>query len=96
MAEEKILDNEKLDDDQLENVAGGTQDETDFDRIVMFQKKLVSSPNATKDELKAAFASLGIVADLHGGRITSNRYTLPNGQKVDNKAVWAYIAATGK
>lgn len=96
MADEKILDSEKLDEDQLENVAGGTASETDFDRMVMFQKKLVSSPNASKDELKAAFAALGIQATLHGGYIANNSYKLPNGQTVDNKTVWAYIAATGK
>lgn len=97
MADEKILDSEKLEEEQLENVAGGKQAETDFDRNVLFNKGFVSSPNASKAEVAAAFAvHYGIIANLEGGHHKHNSYTLPNGQTVNHATAWAYIQTTGK
>ena len=97
MADEKILENEKLDEEQLEQVAGGLKDETHTDKAIMFNKGFLRSPQANDDELKMAFyVRYGIIANVHGGNITKNKYTLPDGRTVDHGQVWAYIAATGR
>lgn len=96
MADNKILESEKLDDDQLEDVAGGLVNETHTDKAIMFNKGLLSSPQANDDELRAAFARYNIRAEIHGGYLTQNKYYLPNGQKLNHQEVWQYIAALGQ
>lgn len=84
---------EKLTDEELENIAGGTQSETDLDRQALALRHKVSSVNATKDEIRAAFASYGIIAEVHGGHGTPNSYIIPGGIKLNHQQVWAYIIA---
>ena len=92
MAEEKILDSEKLDEEQLDNVAGGTmwQMEDDINR---FKSLGVLSPSVAKhdkDAIEKAFAAYGIKAEAHGGIWSDNQYYF-NGKQISRNEAWEKV-----
>lgn len=98
MAEEKILDNEVLDDEELEGVAGGSNTENRNDRDLL--KKMGYYNDATKSistNLEKSFAGLGskLGCDLHvrvdanKGR-AANKYFIAD-QEVSRKEFWTII-----
>ena len=94
MADEKILENEKLDDEQLEQVAGGSITEMEGDSQ-NFKRLNVFSGNVNdrdKQALRTAFAAYGISVELHGGHAKSNRnkYFL-NGQEIPRDVAWFHV-----
>ncbi len=93
MADEKILENEKLDDEQLENVAGGNIYQMEAD-AANFKKLGVLSANVDKHDknaITAAFAAYGIATEQHGGYLgKDNKYSI-NGQKIDRDTAWAFV-----
>ena len=92
MAEEKILDSEKIEDEQLENVAGGSAFETDSD-LQRFQRLgIISKDTRTpSQDLYEAFKSFGIGVNKYDVR--GNEYFNVN---IDRKFktredAWDYI-----
>lgn len=94
--EKSILENEKLSDEQLEEVAGGRQNETNADKAYMCNLKLFNTPFVNDDQLRAMFLQrFQIVADLHSGNSQKrNTYRLNNGAgpELHHGEVWSYIA----
>lgn len=94
MADNKILENEKLDDEQLEQVAGGSITEMEGDSQ-NFKKLNVLSGNVNdrdKQALRTAFAAYGIFVEIHGGHSESNhnKYFL-NGQEISRDVAWFHV-----
>lgn len=89
MADEKILDEELLDDDDLEEVAGGTEQETSYD--VAFLEKVLkvvkpgfdSEVYGTSQGLRAyaMWEAVGVEFQENNG---ANEYWI-NGQQVSRK-----------
>ena len=98
MAEEKILDEEILDDDELEGVAGGSTAENRDDRERLMQMGYYNS--ATKSiskNLKASFSNLGskLGCDLHisannNKGNAANKYFIAD-QEVSRTEFWNII-----
>lgn len=91
MADEKILENEKLDDEQLDEVAGGYGKEIKEDKQFLYNLGILRSPDASDQELKNAFALYGIEANIHHGYMTANSYKLADGTKLNHQQVMGYI-----
>ena len=98
MAEEKILDNEILDDETLEGVAGGSNTENRNDRDLL--KKMGyydSSDKSIVVNLKKSFSdlsnelgcALNIKVNSNTGR-TANKYFIAD-QEVSRKEFWTII-----
>ena len=97
MADEKILESEKLKDDQLEEVAGGSEKQMEHE-IQCFKNLGVLTPGVEirdKDAIRRAFAAFGIIAEPHGGWIgKNNQYTLPGGVKTnDFNIAWSVVVS---
>ena len=91
MADEKVLESEKLNEEQLEEVAGGYGSEIKEDKKFFYNLGILRSPDASDDELKNAFAMYGVEAKIHHGYMTANKYVLSDGTKLDHKQIWSYI-----
>ena len=101
MPEEKILDSEKLEDEQLDQVAGGNQFQMEDD-INRFKSLGILSDGVDKhdkDAIKKAFAAYGITADPHGGwglfGIGDNEY-YRGGKKISREEAWADVMQQAK
>ncbi len=93
MAEEKILDSEKLEDEQLEQVAGGNQWQMEDD-IKSFKSLGVLSDGVDKhdkDAIKKAFAAYGIEAEPHGGWLGADNEYFLGGRKISREEAWAEV-----
>ena len=93
MAEEKILDSEKLDEEQLENVAGGTQWQMEKD-IQEFKDLGVLSPGVDKhdkDAIRKAFEAYGIRAEPHGSWFGADNEYFLGGRKISREEAWAEV-----
>lgn len=95
MAEEKILKDEQLSEDQLDQVAGGYASETEDD--IMRFKALGILPSYTKVDalaseqiLKKKFAEYNIQADTKFTSANGYRYNI-DGKFYDRRTVWNYI-----
>jgi len=92
MTDEKILKDEILKEEQLDNVAGGSNFETDND-IKRFQKLGFISKNTTTplQDLYDAFQRFGIVANKND--IRANEYfNINNDRKFKTREdAWDYI-----
>lgn len=95
MAEEKILKDEHLSEDQLDQVAGGYESETQDD--IMRFKALGLLPSYTKVDaiaseqiLKDKFAKYNIKVDTKFTSANDYRYTI-DGKYYDRRTVWNYI-----
>ncbi len=90
MADEKILENEKLDEEQLEQVAGGTRLETYADGNELYKRGLLSEDDA--------FHSAPVRDMLHqmgysgykdnGGIVNGNIYTDKKGNTISREQFW--------
>ena len=92
MEEEKKFANEKLSDDELEKVAGGTWGQTaDDSRFLNSLNGSTDRYGATKisltpgtkieEEVQRGWATVGIDFHWHGGAVSDNEYYL-NGKKI--------------
>lgn len=95
MAEEKILKEEQLTEEELENVAGGSTGEI-LDDIKQLRKYGFNLPNnASRDQVNDAMWQLGqrlgfsLGTDLHDGT-EKNRYYI-NHDKKSHDEVWEYV-----
>lgn len=94
MADEKIIETEKLEEEQLEEVAGGRADETASDKMCMYNLKLTPTPAITDQQLRDLFlARFQIKAEVsNNGK--HNVYRLNNGAGpvLNHGQVWPFIA----
>ena len=91
MAEEKILDNEILNDNELEEVAGGYGSEIKDDKARFAQLGInITSSKNDERQLKKAFAKFGITVETYHGSITPNEYSR-NGHSISREQAWNYI-----
>jgi len=89
MAEEKILNDEILKDEQLEAVAGGKawQLQIDADRLRGIGRLGYGPVN--KDDIERELNNLGVGCELHNGK-KDNKYYI-NHIKVSQEEAWNYI-----
>ena len=90
MAEEKILDSEKLEDEQLDNVAGGTRVETFYDGEELFKRGLLSEDDAlTSAAVRDLLHQMGYSGYKDkGGLINANVYTDKKGNVITRDQFW--------
>lgn len=86
MADEKILDNEILNDEQLDNVAGGTlgQTENDMNTFTAFTGvQFYGDDSQRRDQFRTLLFSCGVKIKDHGGSDANEYYLLnPQGKKI--------------
>ena len=100
MNDEKILSEEKLSDEELENVAGGKWEQTYYD--VKFLNRLNGScrlhrsgDDIPRSEVENAWRALGVNAEVHWNT-SSNHYYI-GGKEVSQEAAREYVMEmTGK
>ncbi|MBE6101807.1 MAG: hypothetical protein E7200_06890 [Selenomonas ruminantium] len=93
MIDKMKLASRVLDDEQLENVAGGNRLETFADGNILSKLGLISQNDAlscapVRDKIK----SFGYKYDDHGG-LNDNQYFDKNGNSVSRKEFWKGFAA---
>lgn len=102
MADKKILDSELLNDEQLDEVAGGTYLESSSDAM-KFQKlgidlgikDVMGIAVMGHDEfvkLRDTFQKYGVTIKDHGGFVNDNEYFI-GGNKVSRDDAWKHIQA---
>ena len=100
MAEDKILKDEILNDEQLDEVAGGTYIESADDAqkfnklgIKITDNEILGVPVLFHDEfvkLRETFNKFGVTIKDNGGLINQNQYFI-NGKEVSRDAAWNHI-----
>ena len=94
MTEEKILEEEILSDDELEDVAGGTRAEIQADANRLRGLGYLGSGKVTVEQINDAFLRLGRDYGLKLGynpdKYDANRYYL-NHDKKNHKQIWNII-----
>lgn len=93
MKNEKILSEEILSDEQLENVAGGTRAETYADGSELVKRGLLSKDDASSStKVREAIHSLGYKYVDHGGLAIfgakDNEYFSKDGTKISRDEFW--------
>lgn len=89
MAEE-IRNEEVMNEDELEEVAGGYGSEIKDDKRKFYKLGLLDSKDASDKELVRAFKSFGVSVETYHGDWRSNEYKI-NGRRADREEVWDYI-----
>ena len=94
MAEEKILNEEILDESELEDVAGGTRAEIQADADRLRGLGYLGSGKVTVEQINDAFLRLGRDYGLKLGynpdKYDANRYYLDH-KKKDHEQIWNII-----
>ena len=90
MADNKILENEKLDDEQLENVAGGTRLETYADGEELYKRGLLSEDDSFHSSpVRDLLHKLGYTGYKdNGGIVNGNIYTDKKGNPISREQFW--------
>lgn len=90
MADKKILSEEILDDDELENVAGGTRIETYADGDELYKRGLLSADDALHSSpVRDILHKMGYNGyEDKGGLINANIYTDKSGNKISREDFW--------
>ena len=94
MVDEKILKDEKLSDEELDGVAGGTRRETFQDGEELYKRGLLSEDDSKSiSKISEAIHNLGYKYAAHGGikgwRIAiGNKYFDKNGEKISREDFW--------
>jgi len=91
MSDEKITNEEVLNDEELNEVAGGTGDEIRDDKQ-RFKRLGIRITSGAHDEaqLKDAFARFGVQVETYHGYFRDNDYKI-NGRSVSRDKAWNYI-----
>ena len=93
LAEEKILKDEVLSDEELDGVAGGTRTETYDDGKELYKRGLISREDALSSSgVREALHKLGYKYKDHGGLeifgAKDNEYFNKDGESVSRKQFW--------
>ena len=90
MADEKILDEEIISDDELEGVAGGTRIETYKDGNELYKRGLLSADDAmSSSPVRELLHKMGYGGYKdQGGLWNDNIYTDKNGQQISRDQFW--------
>ena len=90
MADKKILDEEILSDDELDNVAGGNRLETFADGNELYKRGLLSADDAlSSSPVRELLHKMGYAGyEDKGGIITANVYTDKNGTLITREQFW--------
>ena len=89
----KIFDEEILDDDELDNVAGGTRMETYSDGNELYKRGLLSEDDAlSSSPVREAIHKLGYKYVDHGGMAVfgakNNEYFNKQGESITREEFW--------
>ena len=100
MAEEKILKDEVLSDEELDGVAGGNRAETYADGDELVKRGLLSAEDAmSSSKVRETIHSLGYKYKDHGGLAIfgakDNEYFNKNGKSVSREEFWKNFDANG-
>lgn len=91
MSEEKIINDNVMSNDELEEVAGGYGSEIKDDKARFAQLGInITSSKNDERQLKQAFARFGIKMETYHGSITPNAYSR-NGHSISREQAWNYI-----
>ena len=90
MAEEKILKDEILNDEELDRVAGGTRIETFQDGDELYKRGLLSAEDALSSApVRNLLHKMGYAGYKdNGGIINANIYTDKNGNEISRAQFW--------
>lgn len=90
MAEEKILKNEQLSEEELDGVAGGTRLETYMDGAELFKRGLLSEEDAMHSSpVRDILHKMGYSGYKdNGGWLGSNIYTDKSGNMISRDKFW--------
>ncbi len=90
MAKEKILKDEILSDDELDNVAGGTRLETFADGDELYKRGLISEVDALKSApVRDMLHQMGYTGyQDKGGIVNGNIYTDKSGNAISREQFW--------
>ena len=93
MKDEKILKEEILSDDELENVAGGTRDQTYADGNELYKRGLLSAEDAfSSTPVRETLHKLGYKYVDHGGLKMfggkGNEYFNKQGESISREEFW--------
>ncbi len=90
MAEEKILKDEIMNDDELDNVAGGNRLETFADGNELYKRGLLSADDALKSApVRDKLHELGYTGyEDKGGLLNANIYKDKNGNMISRDEFW--------
>lgn len=88
--EEKILQDEIMDDEELDNVAGGNRLETFADGNELYKRGLLSADDALKSApVREMLHKMGYAGyEDKGGIINANVYKDKNGTLITRKQFW--------
>lgn len=93
MVDKKKLMSKVLDEEQLDNVAGGNRLETYCDGDILSKLGLISKDDAlSSTPVREKIHNLGYKYEDHGG-FTSNKYFDKNGNGVSREDFWKGFAA---
>ena len=93
MTDKMKLASRALDDEQLENVAGGNRLETFVDGDILSKLGLISQDDASScSPVRNKIQALGYKYEDHGG-LTPNQYYDKNGKNVSREDFWKGFAA---
>lgn len=100
MADEKILKEEILSDDELDNVAGGTYLESADDAkkfkelgVKIYDAEILDVPVLMHDQfekLRSTFKEYGVTIKDNGGFINNNKYFIGD-TEVTRETAWAHV-----
>lgn len=90
MKDEKILKEEIISEEQLEEVAGGYGQEIKDDKLRFAKLRYLRDENASDGELINVFNQFGYNVEIHHGYFTENKYWL-NGRQMNRNEVWNEI-----
>ena len=95
MADEKILKDEMLSDEELDGVAGGNRLETYGDGNELYKRGLLSEEDALHSApVRNKLHQMGYAGYKdNGGLINDNIYTDKNGNELTRKQFWANFDA---
>lgn len=100
MADEKILKEEILSDDELDNVAGGNYIESAVDAkkfkelgVKIYDDEILGVPVLMHDQfekLRSTFKEYGVTIKDNGGLIDKNQYFIGD-TEVTRETAWAHV-----
>ncbi len=82
------MDEDALSFDEMNNISGGHMFDTAADAIELYDRGLISSPDADFSEIRTAFNKLGFKYVDHTDLIHKNEYFNKNNNKVSRDEFW--------
>ena len=90
MSEEKIINEEVMNEDELDGVAGGTRDELRNDAERLRALGVLPQGGSTMKEIRSAFGKLGLGITCSLDKEDKNWYHVKD-RSLNHEQIWNYI-----